>query len=63
MAKCGYTASVTFESDRGAPETVKVTVEAVKASGAARRAVEAASKLKSGMRWSSLVVLLEKVDA
>jgi hypothetical protein len=60
MAKQDYTASVTFESATGAPETVKVNVVAGGPAPAARRAVELASRLLSGKRWSSMVILLER---
>ena len=62
MAKTAYTASVTFESENGPPDTVRVTFEAANPRQAARRAVEQAMRQMPGRRWSSLVILLERVE-
>lgn len=54
-----YMASVTFEFDDAAPETVKVQIAAGSPSVACSRAVKAAQKARPNTRFRSLLVLLE----
>ncbi len=56
-----YNFHVTFENETNAPNTVSGTVDATGVGTAANRAIKAAKKELRGIRWSSLVVVLEKV--
>ena len=58
-----YRASVTFESGTQAPETVRVEFVAASPGKAASTAVREARRAKLGKRWTSMVILLEKVEA
>lgn len=58
-----YRASVTLEFPVAAPETWRGELSVANARLGARRAVEAAFKAHPKRRWSSLVILLEKLDA
>lgn len=58
-----FMASVTLESDTQAPRTHRAEISASSPQKAASLAVRAARKEFSGARWSSLVVVLQKVEA
>lgn len=55
-----YTFHVTFENETKGPATVTGTVDAGGPATAANRAVKAAKKELKGVRWTSLVIVLEK---
>ena len=59
MAARKYTASVTYENESSAPETVKVEISAGSHQTAASRAIKAAKPQLRGKRPTSIVVLLE----
>lgn len=54
-----YSASVTFETPAGAPETVKTTIEAASHQKAASRAINEAKVALPNRRPCSIVVVLE----
>ena len=59
-----YRWAVTFEFEEAKPETVRGEMDVPNPRLGARRAVEAAQKAKPGMRFQSLVIVLDrKVDA
>ena len=60
MATFGY--AVTFERTTLPPVTVRGTVEAGSAHTATSRAVKAARRGLPKLRWTSLVVLLERAS-
>ena len=55
-----YRASVTFEYDEKAPETLQTTITVPNAALGARRALEAAKAAYPNRRWSSVVIVLER---
>lgn len=58
----GYRASVSFESDLQPVRTYRGEIAAVSPAAGARRAVERARKEFPGVRWRSIVVVLEKLE-
>lgn len=58
-----YRASVTFESDTQVPETVRSGFVAASPGKAASTAVREARRAKPGKRWTSMVIMLEKIQA
>jgi hypothetical protein len=54
--------AVTFEFQVNAPITVRGEVEAERAPTAARRAIEEAMDQNPNLKWSSISVLLERLD-
>ena len=55
--------AVTFEYQQDAPETVRGEIAVGNPSLGARRALEAAKKALPRRRWSSVSILLERLDA
>jgi hypothetical protein len=55
--------AVTFEYQEDAPETVRGEIDVPNPSLGVRRAFEAAKKACPHRRWSSVAVLLERVEA
>ena len=58
-----FLASVTLESDTQAPRTHRSEISAASPQKAASTAIRGARRAFSGARWSSLVVVLQKVEA
>jgi len=58
--KCKY--AVTFEFLEAQPETVRGETSATEVQTIAARALRAAKTQKPGVKWSSLVLLLERLD-
>jgi hypothetical protein len=54
-----YRASVTFENESSAPETIKATIEAAGHQTAARRALDAAKRALPNRKPSSIVLVLD----
>ena len=61
MASTHWKASITYEYEWDAPQTLRTTIAGGKAETAARRALAEARKAYPNARTRSIVLLLEKV--
>jgi hypothetical protein len=58
-----FSASVTFESNTTAPKSHRCEIEAGSPQSAASRAIRLARREHKGVRWSSVVVVIEKIES